>query len=43
MGAVTGIDMGLLVFSGYVGTNIRVGCRRNCEKEVRLHVWNNVR
>lgn len=42
VGAVSGIDMGLLVFSGYIGTDVRVGCHRNCEKEVRLHAWNNV-
>lgn len=42
MGAVSGIDMGLLMFFSDIGADVRVGCRRNCEKEVRLHAWNNV-
>ena len=42
MGTVSSIDMGLLMFSSYIGADVCLGCRGNCEKEVRLHAWNNV-
>ena len=42
VGTVSSIDMGLLMFSSYIGADVCFGCSRDCEKEVRLHAWNNV-
>lgn len=42
VGVVTGIDMGLLVFSSYIGADVCFGCSGNSEQEVRLHAWNNM-
>ena len=43
VGVVTGIDMGLLMFSSYIGADACIDCSGNSEWEVRLHAWNNMR